>query len=124
MRRRVLVDTRMTAALPRVLQLEAERFPIYYIPGDAVRLDERGFRACIVYAGDSGYFPTGSWPYTGKVGQTMPYIWGPTREDAARTAEEMNKRHGVSKAEADLIVLRSMGRGTRAARAKADEEID
>jgi len=102
----------MDAAFPRVLKLEAERFPVYYVPLDGSTLVKgRGYRACIVFAGEDGFHPTGTWPYHGGVGETLPYFWGPTLTDATKAAEDINERNGVTKEEAGLIVLRSMGRG-------------
>ena len=100
--------------LARVRELEAKRLPICWIPNDGSSFVEgHGFRVAIVVAGDDGYRLTGTWPYTGKPGETMPWFWGPTLAEAERLAKEQNRRIGVTPEEASLVLLRSIGRGTR-----------
>lgn len=56
----------------------------------------RGYRASIVFEGEHGHRPTGTWPYRGKAGETMPYFWGPTLAAAKQQEAECNKRLGLS----------------------------
>lgn len=75
----------------------------------ATERDEDGrFRVAFATEGERGYRPTGNWPYTAGLGQVMPWFWGPTLEDAQRTAEDYNERRGISKEEALKIIVASM----------------
>lgn len=55
----------------------------FYVPVDAF-VEEHGFRVSIVKEGVAGHFPTGDWPYEGRVDQRMPYFWGPSYDDACK----------------------------------------
>ena len=102
------------AALRLAIEHEAKGTPIYYIHDDGSGLVEgRGYRVAVVVAGESGYRWTGTWPYTGAVGETLPYFWGPKLEDAKRIAAKQNERRGVTPEAGAIIVLRSMFRGPR-----------
>ncbi len=103
------------AALRAAIEHEAKRTMIYYVHDDGSGLVEgRGYRVAMVTAGEAGYRWTGTWPYTGAVGETLPYFWGPTLEDAKRHAAEQNERRfGVTPEVATIIVLRSMFSGPR-----------
>lgn len=88
---------------------------VYFVPNDAY-VEDHGWRPSIVVEGEDGHHPTGTWPYSGKVGETMPYFWGHDYDAACRTADAMNERLGVSKEDAEKIVdasvlARIMGRG-------------
>lgn len=86
----------------------------YFIPLDA-HIEGQGYRASLVFENGDGHYPTGTWPYEGKPGQSMPYFWGHDYDKACETADRMNEQLGLSKKEALMIVARSMGR-SRAAR--------
>jgi hypothetical protein len=79
----------------------------YYVPADAY-VEGQGWRASVVREGESGHHPTGTWPYTGAVNQTMPYFWGHDYEEAKAEAAELNERMGISAADASAIVTSSM----------------
>jgi len=81
---------------------------VAFIPGEHV--EGRGFRVAFAVEGERGYFPTGTWPYTGAAGETMPWFWGPTIEDARRHAAAHNERRGIGADEATRIVVASMRR--------------
>lgn len=82
---------------------------VYYVPADGFIDDERGWRVSIVFEDESGHFPTGHWPYEGKVGQRCPYfVKAATWEDAQDAVEAMNEALGYTAKEASLIVARSM----------------
>ena len=80
-------------------------------PMDYVK--DHGFRVAFVTEGEDFFRPTGNWPFTGAPGESMPWFWGPTIEDAQRAADEYNERLGVSKADALKIIGRSMTAGLR-----------
>jgi hypothetical protein len=71
-------------------------------------VEGHGYRVSFVVDGEDGYRPTGNWPYTGAPGETLPWFWGPTFEDAERTAREYNARMGISETETFEIIARSM----------------
>lgn len=83
---------------------------VAYIPGDAF-VEGRGWRVSIVIDGEDGHRPTGNWPYEGKPGQTQPWFWGPTYQDACKEAGRYNEKLGISADEVFKIVARSMGHG-------------
>ncbi len=98
--------------LRRVDELERVHHPVYWIPPDGSSLIEgHGYRVAIVIAGEDGYRWTGTYPYSGAVGETMPYFWGPTLKDAQRKADQQNALAGVTAEETAVIVGRSMARG-------------
>ena len=69
-----------------------------------------GYRVSVVTEGESGHQPTGTWPYEGKPGQTMPWFWGPTIDQAREQCAEYNERMGVSREDAFAIVTASMSK--------------
>jgi len=77
------------------------------------RVENYGFRVAFVIEGEDGYRPTGNWPYGGKVGEAMPWFWGPTLAIAEKLADEYNERLGVSKEDASKIIARSISAGLR-----------
>jgi hypothetical protein len=79
-------------------------------------VEEHGFRVSLVVEGESGHHPTGTWPYRGKPGETMPWFWGPTLAKAEAACDEYNKRRGISKEEAFKIIANTMVKGNKAAR--------
>lgn len=81
---------------------------VCYIPGTDY-VEGRGYRVAFVTEGEDGYYPTGTWPYTGEAGTTMPWFAGPTLQDAYRFADETNERLGITKIDALRIVAESMG---------------
>lgn len=67
----------------------------------------------VVREGQGGHYPTGSWPYSGKPGESLPYFWGnPDDQDDLESAEvtcaKMNERMGLSESDVVEIVLSSM----------------
>lgn len=82
----------------------------YFIADDALYVEDKGYRASIVIENQAGHRPTGNWPYSGKVGEVMPYFWGRSLKHAQDTAAEMNRRLGLSKSDVTKIVLSSMAR--------------
>lgn len=84
----------------------------YFIPMGSF-IHGRGWRVSIVRENESGHFPTGSWPYSGRPGETLPYFWGdPDNPNDLESAEEvcskMNERMGLSKQDVVKIVSSSM----------------
>lgn len=73
-------------------------------------VEGQGYRIGVATEGESGFRPTGTWPYTGAVGETMPWFWGPTFADAQKACDEYNTRAGISKEEATKIILGTMAR--------------
>jgi len=72
-----------------------------------------GFRPVFVTEGEAGYNENGTWPYEGKVGQTLPWFFGHTIEQARELVRKHNERLGVTPEEAALIVAQSMTGGSR-----------
>lgn len=73
-------------------------------------VEEKGYRVGVATEGEHGFSPTGTWPYTGAVGETMPWFWGPTFEDAQKACDVYNVKRGISKDEATKIIIGTMGR--------------
>lgn len=78
----------------------------YFIPVEG-HVEGRGWRPSVVFEGEPGHYPNGDMPYEGKPGQTAPWFWGPSYEEAVATADEMNERLGISKMLAVEIVTSS-----------------
>lgn len=76
-------------------------------------VEGHGFRPVFVIDGEAGFHANGTWPYEGKPGQTCPWFFGPTIEDARRQCNQHNERLGVSEREAVMIVAAAMGKGHR-----------
>lgn len=85
---------------------------VAFIPIDGF-VEGRGYRVAFVTEGEAGYSPTGTWPYTGAVGEKMPWFWGPTYDEARAHAIEYNARMGISEADANDVVIRSVFGGRR-----------
>lgn len=83
---------------------------------------DQGYRVSFVVEGEDGHRPTGDWPYRGKPGQTVPWFWGPTLEDARRACDEYNGRLGVSREEAFKIVSGSIEAGIARTKRRAETE--
>jgi len=79
----------------------------YHVPADGF-IEGRGYRASIVIENESGHYPTGTWPYEGKLGQVAPYFWGMTLDEAKAVCVAQNKRMGVSERDAVAIVSSSI----------------
>lgn len=79
----------------------------FYIPADAY-VEDQGYRVSIVTEGEAGHAPTGTWPYEGKPGQTMPWFWGHDYEAAKRLAQQENGRLGLSDQDVFDIITSSM----------------
>lgn len=93
-------------------------------PGHVSLLDAEGRRQCM-YIDETqeptarGYVPAlvtegvgGFRLMSGRDG-AAPWVWGPSLDDAKRTAEKYNADHGVTKVEAIKIVMSSMSVGLR-----------
>lgn len=91
----------------KITKLFATRRFAYFVPIDGY-IEERGFRAAVAFEGEPGYYPSGDWPYEGKVGQKAPWFWGHDYEAACEVAQEMNERMGISRDLALGIVTSSM----------------
>jgi hypothetical protein len=79
-------------------------------------VEDRGYRVSLVVEGEDGHYPTGDWPYHGKPGETLPWFWGPSLEEAETACDEYNQKHGIDPKTAAIIVAQTMGLG-RTARA-------
>lgn len=90
-----------------VAKLFATRRFAYFVPVDGY-VEGRGYRAAIAFEGEPGYYPSGDWPYEGKVGQKAPWFWGHDYNVACEIAQETNERMGVSRDLALGIVTSSM----------------
>lgn len=85
---------------------------IVFIPADGF-VEGHGFRVSFVIEGESGHFPTGTWPYTGGAGEQLPWFWGPTFAAASEAADKFNERLGIDAKTASEIVLGSIGKTLR-----------
>jgi hypothetical protein len=68
----------------------------------------RGYRVSIVKGGESGHFPTGTWPYSGGIDEKLPYFCGPTLAEAQERVDALKLRMGINARDAALIVASSM----------------
>lgn len=88
------------------MNLAGKRF-CYYVD-ETFYVQDHGFRPSIVIEGEKGHYPTGTWPYNGKVGETMPYFWGHDIAGARKACDAANAQLGVSREDALKIVISSM----------------
>lgn len=88
---------------------------VAWVPDDAF-VEGRGYRVSIVVEGEDGHHPTGTWPYTGGVGQTLPWFWGDDLELARERAYQHNERGGISREQTDEIVNGSILAGMKSGR--------
>jgi hypothetical protein len=85
---------------------------ILYIPAEGY-VEGHGWRVSLVFENEAGHYPTGNWPYEGKVGQKVPWFYGPTYDEAMQTARAINERNGISALEEFAILSKSMGKQFR-----------
>lgn len=90
----------------------------YFIPADAY-VEGYGFRVAIVTEDEPGYALTGTWPYSGKPGETMPYFWGHEYAAACEAAEQQNAKLGLTPQDTDAILCSSIAATHRKAKAAA-----
>lgn len=84
--------------------------PVYFVPADA-HVKGDGYRISVVFEGENGHYPTGTWPYEGKPGQKQPYFARTDDYDEAkRIVDAMNAERGIDPLEAATIVARSMAK--------------
>jgi hypothetical protein len=98
----------------RLLRLEAEKVPVYYVPGPGQPggyVEGKGYTVAIVIAGDDGFYWTGDVPYDGSPGQRAPLFWGHDWTAACRIVAEQNAKLGITPEEAALLIARAMARG-------------
>lgn len=79
----------------------------FFIPADAF-VEGSGYRVSVVRENEPGHAPTGTLPYTGKPGETSPWFWGNTFEEAKRICEQQNERLGLSREDVFDIITSSM----------------
>jgi hypothetical protein len=88
---------------------------VAFIPADAF-VKDHGFRVSFVKEGETGHYPTGTWPYHGKPGENIPWFWGGTGPDAyekaKETAKKYNERMGLTEQAVHEIVSQSMFPGS------------
>lgn len=78
--------------------------PSFYVP-------DRGYRVSFVFEGEGGHRPTGTWPYTGAVGEQLPWFWGHDLDAAEAACRAYNERRGISREEMFKILASSMFEG-------------
>lgn len=88
-----------------------------YIPRDGF-VPGRGWRVSLVVEGEHEHRPTGTWPYTGAIGEQLPWFWGNDYAAAVERASYYNMLMGISEADALAIVTASMAGPGRAGRGK------
>ena len=67
-----------------------------------------GVRPVFVVEGEDGYRENGTWPYEGKVGQTLARFFGHDIKTARELVHKHNERLGITPEVAELIVSQSM----------------
>lgn len=80
---------------------------VYFVCEDFY-VEGEGYRASIVFEGEKGHHPTGTWPQTGGIDEKRPYFFGPTLADAEERCRVLNRRMGIDTREAALIVAGTM----------------
>ena len=84
---------------------------VWYVPEDS-HIDGEGFRVSLVFEDEDAHFPTGTWPYTGAVGEKRPwFVRASSHEEAKRIVAEINTENGDDEKAVAIIVGRSMVRG-------------
>ena len=96
-----------TAARPRSTSVDPRARIVAFIPADGY-IDGPGWRVSLVVEGENGHHPTGTWPYAGGVGESLPWFWGHDYDKAVELARDHNRRQGIEPEEALRIVARSM----------------
>ena len=81
----------------------------YYVPM-VPPVEGEGYRVSVVVEGEDGHHPTGTWPFTGAVGETRPYFWGPTWGEAISACRHANAAMGLDAADM-LAIATSAKRG-------------
>ena len=80
---------------------------MYYIPDDAY-IPDRGYRVSLVLEGEAGHRPTGTWPYRGRAGETLPYFWGHDIAEARAAARRINASMGLTEDDEVAVLASSM----------------
>lgn len=101
---RCYMTTKRTLGVPSI---DPKARVVAFIPLDGY-VKGHGYRVSLVVEGERFHRPTGTWPYHGDVGQSMPWFWGDDYEAAQAIAESYNRDQGIDPKEAALIVARSM----------------
>lgn len=86
---------------------------VAFIPVDGY-VEGHGWRVSLVIEGEAFHRPTGNWPYHGKRDEVMPWFWGDglSYVEALKLCDEHNERRaGISRKDAALIIGRSMVAG-------------
>lgn len=94
----------------------------FFIPVDGY-IEGHGYRVSIVTENEAGHAPTGTWPYTGAPGETMPWFWGHDYDKACELALRANTdRLNLTERDILQIMTSSMkktpARGRRAEHAR------
>ena len=83
---------------------------ILFVPTDGF-VEDHGWRVSIVFADESGHYPTGNWPYDGSPGTKCPwFVPGPSYKEAQTQIDIMNTKRGYNPKEAALVIAESMAR--------------
>lgn len=91
-----------------MIDLEGKRF-CYFIPAEGY-VQGHGYRVSVVVENESGHFPTGDWPYEGKVDQRVPWFWGATYEGAMKICAAQNEKLGLTPEDVIAILGSSIAR--------------
>lgn len=76
---------------------------IVWVPDDAL-VEGHGYRPSFVFEDIPGHVPNGTWPYSGKVGESVPWFWGFDLVKAQGIARAYNDRLGISlEREAEIL---------------------
>jgi len=95
-------DATRKAVEDRVVALAGKEFA-YVVLYDAF-VEGHGWRLAICVKGEKGYYPTGTWPFEGKVGQSYPIFVQGSYEDAQKRVDALNARLGLTPKEAAILV--------------------
>lgn len=80
---------------------------------ETMLVEGHGYRPSFVVENVAGHRPNGTWPYHGKVGETLPWFWGKTAtgysiDAAKKQAADYNKRLGLTEKDVENIITSSI----------------
>jgi hypothetical protein len=86
----------------RIESLAGKR--LAYVVLESAFVKDQGWRLAICVEGEKGYYPTGTWPFTGTVGESRPIFVRGTYEDAQKKVDVLNERMGLTPKDAAILV--------------------
>jgi hypothetical protein len=89
-------------AAKRIENLAGKR--LAYVALESAFIEGHGWRLAVCIEGEKGYYPTGTWPFTGTVGESRPIFVRGTYEDAQKKVDVLNERMGLTPKDAAILV--------------------